>query len=86
MTLEAHMKVHDLQRNLDIGCLERQHVRETFTSAFKAEAIQDATVATGLLESVCDAVVRVRDGKMIAMRPTNAKLRERFSRIHGADS
>jgi len=27
---------------------------------------------------------RVRDGKMIAMRPTNAKLRDRFSRIHGA--
>jgi len=25
---------------------------------------------------------RVRDGKMIAMRPTNAKLRDRFSRIH----
>lgn len=28
---------------------------------------------------------KVRDGKMIAMRPTNAKLRERFSRIHGSD-
>lgn len=28
---------------------------------------------------------KVRDGKMIAMRPTNAKLRERFSRIHGTD-
>lgn len=27
----------------------------------------------------------VRDGKMIAMRPTNAKLRDRFSRIHGDD-
>ena len=29
---------------------------------------------------------RVRDGKMIAMRPTNAKLRDRFSRIHGEDA
>jgi len=29
---------------------------------------------------------RVRDGKMIAMRPTNAKLRDRFSRIHGDDA
>ena len=29
---------------------------------------------------------RVRDGKMIAMRPSNAKLRERFSRIHGTDA
>lgn len=29
---------------------------------------------------------RVRDGKMIAMRPTNTKLRERFSRIHGTDA
>jgi len=29
---------------------------------------------------------RVRNGKMIAMRPTNAKLRDRFSRIHGEDA
>jgi len=29
---------------------------------------------------------RVQDGKMIAMRPTNAKLRGRFSRIHGTDA
>jgi len=29
---------------------------------------------------------RVRDGKMIAMRPTNAKLRDRFARIHGDDA
>jgi len=29
---------------------------------------------------------RVRDGKMIAMRPTNAKLRDRFSRIHGEET
>ena len=29
---------------------------------------------------------RVQDGKMIAMRPTNAKLRERFHRIHGTDA
>ena len=29
---------------------------------------------------------RVRDGKMIAMRPTNAKLRDRFSRIHGDEA
>ena len=29
---------------------------------------------------------RVRDGKMIAMRPTNAKLRKRFHRIHGTDA
>ena len=29
---------------------------------------------------------RVRDGKMIAMRPTNAKLRDRFARIHGEET
>ena len=29
---------------------------------------------------------RVRDGKMVAMRPTNAKLRDRFSRIHSNES
>jgi N-acetylmuramic acid 6-phosphate etherase len=29
---------------------------------------------------------RVRDGKMIAMRPTNAKLRDRFSRIHDEET
>jgi len=29
---------------------------------------------------------RVRDGKMIAMRPTNAKLRDRFARIHDEET
>ena len=29
---------------------------------------------------------RVREGKMIAMRPTNAKLRDRFTRIHGEET
>jgi len=80
-----------IANNANVPLLERSDIGIPLITGGEALAgstrLKAATAQKICLNMISTLVMtrlgRVRDGKMIAMRPTNAKLRDRYSRIHG---
>lgn len=83
-----------IANNLDVPLLTNADIAIPLLTGGEALAgstrLKAATAQKICLNMISTLVMtrlgRVRDGEMIAMRPTNAKLRDRFARIHGEET